>query len=64
MVFEDVALLFEMKGYGNDTFHQGWQKLDEIKKNLKDQQFPYGTEKYKDSLQKLINASNSWVTWK
>ncbi|CAB4408395.1 unnamed protein product [Rhizophagus irregularis] len=63
MDFKDVVLLFELKGNGNDTFHQNWQKFEEIKKNLKDQQFPFRTEKYKDSLEKLINDSNIWVNW-
>ncbi|PKK68955.1 hypothetical protein RhiirC2_781596 [Rhizophagus irregularis] len=64
MDFKDITLLFELKGDGNDTFYQNWQKFEKIKKNLKDQQFPSGTEKYKDSLEKLINDSNIWISWK
>ena len=64
MVFKDMVLLIEMKGDSNDTFHKGWQKVNEIKEQLKNQQFPVGMEKYKDSLQSLANASNTWVAWR
>ncbi|CAB4439759.1 unnamed protein product [Rhizophagus irregularis] len=64
MVLGVIVLLIEMKRESNDAFHQGWQKVDEIKKQLDNQQFPDGMEKYKDSLQRLTNASNTWITWK
>ncbi|PKY43407.1 hypothetical protein RhiirA4_457385 [Rhizophagus irregularis] len=40
MVLGVIVLLIEMKRESNDAFHQGWQKVDEIKKQLDNQQFP------------------------
>src|SRR5438132_335857 len=64
MVFEDIVILFELKGDCNNTFHQGWKKVNELKEQLEDQQFPAGMEKYKDPLQNLANASNTWIAWR
>jgi hypothetical protein len=47
MDFEDVILLMEIKGISNDTFHRGWQEIDEAKEQLMNQQFPGDMKQYK-----------------
>jgi predicted RNA-binding protein associated with RNAse of E/G family len=40
MVLGVIVLLIEMRRESNDAFHQGWQKVNKVKKQLENQQFP------------------------
>ena len=52
----------EMKGDSNNTFHGGWQKIEETQQLIK-QQFPSNMEKFKSPLHKLFSASHTWIAW-